>query len=229
MRGRVDVLAVGGGVAVGWRAWSLRRERDGRLLLGSVFGWGEPWLPATPAAAACPRSHRAPDPSCTCGLHAASDPGLLPTVLDGDVAVVGTVSLWGRVIEHESGYRAEHAYPSSLRLVCSRCGRARDVARMVVGPRRGRPGRLIVACRRHLRRPHRGVLPARVVQERLLQGYGIDRLPEDAARRVRGWRTVAARRLLGTGLGRAVVAGLALAATLSMLISVAVVTGRLPA
>lgn len=226
--GSVDIVAVGA-AAVGWRAWSLRRARDGSLVLGPVFGWGGSWRPMVPATASCPRSptHRAPDPTCSCGLHAASDPGRLPTVRDGEVAVVGTVSLWGRVIEHESGYRAEHAYPSSLRLVCSRCGRAREATHMVVGPARGPTGRLVVACRWHLRRPHRGALPARVVQERLCSTYRVDLLPEAAARGVRGWRTVASRRVLETGLGRAVAAGLALAAALYLLTSIAVLTGRL--
>ncbi len=228
--GSVDVLALGA-VATGWRAWSLWLGPDGRFLLGPVFGGGDPWPPMAPALASCRRSraHRAPDPSCSCGLHAASEPGLLPTARDGDVSVVGTVSAWGRVIEHEAGYRAEWAYPASLRLVCSRCGRARDLARMVVGPGRGGRGSLVVACRRHVRRPRRDVLPARVVQERLLRIYGADLLPETVARRLPGWRTVAARRLLATGLGRAAVAGLALAAVVAALTSVAVATGRLPA
>src|SRR5262249_15702552 len=34
---------------------------------------------------------------------------------------VGSVALWGRIIEHEHGYRSEFAYPQRLRLVCSIC------------------------------------------------------------------------------------------------------------
>ena len=36
-------------------------------------------------------------------------------------AVVGRVALWGRVIEHEHGYRAEFAYPQRLALICQFC------------------------------------------------------------------------------------------------------------
>lgn len=36
------------------------------------------------------------------------------------MSVVGTVGLWGRVIEHEHGYRAALAYPLALRLVMRR-------------------------------------------------------------------------------------------------------------
>jgi hypothetical protein len=35
--------------------------------------------------------------------------------VNGDPPLVyGTVALWGRVIEHQEGYRAEFAYPQSL-------------------------------------------------------------------------------------------------------------------
>jgi hypothetical protein len=35
--------------------------------------------------------------------------------------VVGTVSLWGRVIEHELGWRGAFAYPSRLTIACTLC------------------------------------------------------------------------------------------------------------
>jgi len=35
--------------------------------------------------------------------------------------VIGTVALWGGVIEHELGYRAEFGYPQRLRLICPEC------------------------------------------------------------------------------------------------------------
>lgn len=36
-------------------------------------------------------------------------------------AVVGSVALWGTVIEHTRGYRVEFAYPDRIRLVCAGC------------------------------------------------------------------------------------------------------------
>ena len=36
-------------------------------------------------------------------------------------SVVGTVSMWGRVIEHTRGARSRFAYPARLRLVCGPC------------------------------------------------------------------------------------------------------------
>ena len=35
--------------------------------------------------------------------------------------MLGRVALWGRVIEHEHGYRARFAYPQRLRLLCQFC------------------------------------------------------------------------------------------------------------
>jgi hypothetical protein len=35
--------------------------------------------------------------------------------------IVGTVALWGRVIEHDHGWRAAYAYPSRVAVVCSMC------------------------------------------------------------------------------------------------------------
>lgn len=225
-----DVLVVGGGAAWGWRAWTLRYDSRIGFALGPVFHRGALWSPGVPTAAVCGGSsdaHAAPDPACGCGLHAAKGPELLPTVRDAPVAVVGTVDLWGRVIEHERGYRAALAYPRSLRLVCFRCGRAGDAARMVVGPAR-RGDVLVAACRRHLRRPRRGVLPGQVVLSGLLRAYGLHPLPDPLARRIPPWRRVVVHRLLVSGVGRAVAVAYGLLAVVMLLAAAAVLTGRLP-
>ena len=55
--------------------------------------------------------HEAPDVECGwCGIYALK----LPEPGGDDEMVHGQVRLWGRVIEHERGYRAELAYPSLL-------------------------------------------------------------------------------------------------------------------
>jgi hypothetical protein len=56
---------------------------------------------------------------CTCGLYAVEEPELLRAARDP--AVIGTVDMWGRVMEHERGYRAEFAYPQRLALICALC------------------------------------------------------------------------------------------------------------
>ena len=55
--------------------------------------------------------HEAPDLECGwCGIYAVKTPRLD----DRDDAIYGQVNLWGRVIEHEHGYRAQYAYPALL-------------------------------------------------------------------------------------------------------------------
>ena len=60
----------------------------------------------------------APDLDCTCGIYATRrlrDPGSAwRSGPQYAVHVVGAVALWGRVVEHESGYRAQHARPVAL-------------------------------------------------------------------------------------------------------------------
>lgn len=122
---------------VGWRAW-LVSEVDGRPLLGGVV-FHRPWRPREPHVAEClhwrPQrlrpwrraepDHAAPGPGCRCGLYAAdsldeairySRPGRLPEPVRWPTLhrVVGRVSLWGRVVECEHGWRASHAYPERL-------------------------------------------------------------------------------------------------------------------
>jgi hypothetical protein len=119
---------------VGWRLWHVV-ERDGRLCLVSPL-YRTRWSPRRELVAACRRGlepgvalytvpkrrHDAPDPSCGCGLYggrAAADATAYMTrffksredVLHG---VVGTVSLWGTVVEGERGWRASYAYPREI-------------------------------------------------------------------------------------------------------------------
>ena len=107
---------------IAWRAWALTGHRDGTgLLLRPVAGRSRPWKPLEASEAACKaaRFHAAPNIDCTCGLHGAHSPEILRKAKTP--AVLGRVALWGRVIEHEHGYRAQFAYPQRLRLVCQFC------------------------------------------------------------------------------------------------------------
>ena len=67
--------------------------------------------------ARCEVEHEAPDVVCGCGIHAAREASAVLSYLrgrdePGTVArVLGRVQLWGRVIEHEGGWRAERARP----------------------------------------------------------------------------------------------------------------------
>ena len=110
---------------VAWRVW-FAREDQGRTRLRSLFH-DLSWPVREPLAAECLRrrlpfrrgDHSAPAASCHCGIYAASlervgsylDPGWLRGRRE---PVVGRVSLWGRVVECEQGWRASLAYPERL-------------------------------------------------------------------------------------------------------------------
>jgi hypothetical protein len=75
------------------------------------------WPADAEAVARCESDHAAPREDCACGIYAARDPAAILSYLRGRdepatvARVLGRVQLWGRVIEHEAGWRAERARP----------------------------------------------------------------------------------------------------------------------
>lgn len=107
---------------VGHRVWRLDADR-----LKSLNG--ETWPPGKPLAAGCRApsygtivgraraahdSHDAPQIKCTCGVYAARSLEHLRSMGCPRYAIHGEVYLWGTVVEHELGWRAQFAYPKSL-------------------------------------------------------------------------------------------------------------------
>jgi hypothetical protein len=104
---------------VGYRTW--RWDASGLTSLN-----GELWRPCKPLAAACniaPRRtsfvrtrfrHEAPQMNCRCGIYAAKSLGELCRMGYGQLGIYGEVYLWGVVVEHRLGWRAQFAYPKSL-------------------------------------------------------------------------------------------------------------------
>ena len=169
---------------VAWRAWALTGHRDGtELLLRPVAGRSRPWRPMEPAEAACKhaRLHGAPNVDCSCGLHGTHDVEILRRTRCP--AVLGRVAFWGRVIEHELGYRAQFGYPQRLALVCQFCF-------WLWGPHGTRPAivgwlqrdELIPFCWPHLEQAQRygmeprRLLPADEIDLRLRETYAVDAL-----------------------------------------------------
>jgi hypothetical protein len=116
---------------VGWRSWLVVHE-GGEFRLRSVL-YDALWLPRRELIARCLHrrltlpwrkriEHAPPARSCACGIYAARDPEEALSYIDGrswgDVLsvhrVIGTVSLWGRVVECERGWRASYAYPRTI-------------------------------------------------------------------------------------------------------------------
>ncbi|HEX6843495.1 MAG TPA: hypothetical protein VF235_00120 [Actinomycetota bacterium] len=180
---------------IGWRTWGLRQTLDGPELI-PITGNRGAWPARRALVAGCrpypaharqPGDHPAPRLDCSCGIYASdslhslvrSGPGIPPA------PVIGTVALWGTVIEHARGYRARFAYPDRLRLLCGACFQLRagiGVPTTVVElrPMAGRPMALIPWCAEHLTYPREGTVrehPAHDIQGALLERYAVDLLP----------------------------------------------------
>lgn len=169
---------------IAMRAWWLGwPRRAGAPVLLPVIAGGRPWPAGRPAKAVCRRGrrHSVPGLDCLCGLHATTDESRLRRTRSP--GVVGTVAMWGRIVEHERGYRAEMGYPQRLRLNCFLClferGLDTDAPETVARLRRGR---LIPLCQRHLDLAGRydvpilEVLDGRAVERALLDAYSVDPL-----------------------------------------------------
>jgi len=140
-----------------YRSW--RVEWQGTLpVLGSLFR-STVWPPTGPLRATCEKrpgslvewfrrrfrrpieSHSVPDWNCECGVYGLADLKhdesleISPQFyqrgpLDRVVRVVGVAQLWGRVVQHEHGYRAEYARPLTL-LAVPPLTRIRDAERLL--------------------------------------------------------------------------------------------------
>ena len=140
---------------VGWRAWHVVYEYSLPVLVS--WSLNTAWPARRKLEAACeqhgPRPHRDHD----CGIHAFKSrddalayAGCLPyeglsfvRAMEGRACVaVGRVSLWGRVVAHRGGYRAQFAYPYELFLIDGDQGIARDLARRYAVEVSDEPGRL---------------------------------------------------------------------------------------
>jgi hypothetical protein len=115
---------------VGWRAWAVAWDGRAWRLWSPVY-WSR-WPVGRPLAAACLPPGRwrtswsqrhpgaAPRGGCACGIHAAQDPALAFRYLIGPhgvrpvARVIGAVSLWGRVVECQGGWRGACGYPARI-------------------------------------------------------------------------------------------------------------------
>jgi len=89
---------------------------------------GEPWFPGQHLEARCrvapaarhiaEAANEVPHRKCTCGIYAAKNREHLRQIGYAD-GVCGEVYLWGTVVEHKLGWRAQFAYPKSLGLPLS--------------------------------------------------------------------------------------------------------------
>ena len=116
---------------VGWRVWNVV-QADGELRLSSLV-YHQIWPPGRKVGACCRRTlaalpwsrlplHEAPGYDCCCGIYAVGSPELAARYLRTEVdnapravqRVFGAVSLWGRVVESDRGWRAAYGYPHRI-------------------------------------------------------------------------------------------------------------------
>jgi preprotein translocase subunit YajC len=114
---------------IAWRVWQLAKGGIASLN-------GQPWLPGEPLTASCaapalvgpllrgayPRhgADEVPALKCSCGVYATSSFSFLRRMEYERYGIKGEVYLWGKVVEHENGWRAQFAYPKSLLLSADR-------------------------------------------------------------------------------------------------------------
>jgi hypothetical protein len=176
----------------GWRAWALARTPDGGPELRPIIYSGEAWPALDAARAKCPphahAGHRPPELDCTCGLYAVDGLDRLPAVTGRDVTVIGSVSIWGRLVEHDSGFRAEFGYPEQLRLVCGVCWQSGMFDDEVVAVARTGRATLLGLCEDHAGARSASEPDPRFLERQLLATYAVDRMPDAAvARMAEAW------------------------------------------
>lgn len=110
-----------------WRAWLVRHEPPGRFSEPRLHSVNMPamWRPDVPRVAYCycwgsrperPERHLFPPASgggFTCGIHATKTPGIALDYIT-PFSLLGVVELWGRIVSHRYGYRAQFARPVAL-------------------------------------------------------------------------------------------------------------------
>lgn len=178
---------------VGWRAWALARTSDRRLELRPIIYAGEPWPAREVARAKCPphdrMGHAPPEAECTCGLYAVDRLDRLPAVTGRDVTVIGSVAVWGRLIEHESGMRAEFAYPDRLRLICGPCWEAGTFTPSVTRMTETARGSLLGLCEHHATGQGGVGSSPIVIQQELLDTCAVDPMADESVRVIaEAWR-----------------------------------------
>jgi hypothetical protein len=132
---------------LGWRLWHVRLHGGG-YRLESVTRHHVSWPARRRLEAACSaHGDEAPSSGHECGIYAFKSRDLAEELLRRYIGVrqcygreqefppprrgrpiaLGSVSLWGRILERERGYRAQYAYPYELFLLNADDAIARDL------------------------------------------------------------------------------------------------------
>ena len=150
------------GYVTAWRTWRVWLSSEGLSLhsVAAAPNLGE-WRPLRPMEARCGyREMRPPACECDscpsgdnkCGIYAYRE---APSTVTHAMGIVGRVAMWGTVIEHQTGYRSQFAYPIDVAYGhCTWCGSASKPVLLpfeetvVLAPARGE-GWIVWVCRAH--------------------------------------------------------------------------------
>jgi hypothetical protein len=97
------------------------------------------------------------------------------------------VAMWGKVVEHARGARAQYAYPQRMRLVCGECIRRGRVPAEVTRAQI-RSGSVVPVCDAHAIGPAQQ--PIGEIQSKLLDSYGVELLPAEGVADLKAGRLV---------------------------------------
>lgn len=120
-----------------WRSWRLRIDPETEAIKPVLEScvYGDLWPERQPFSAYC-SEHEKPEPLCGCGIYAVTTrvaaldwAGWAQSALPHPI-VLGRVQLWGRVLPHSAGYRAELAYPYELGVLASETLSVADARRL---------------------------------------------------------------------------------------------------
>lgn len=107
-----------------WRAWRLKEGEAGEAEI-LTSGGGEEWSVEGPIVARCENAEKlalageeghgpAPVLDCSCGVYCTKTMRHLQGAGFPNPEVYGLLAAWGRIDEHELGYRVQRAYPVAL-------------------------------------------------------------------------------------------------------------------
>lgn len=103
-----ELICATGGI-VAWRSWRVHCFED------QLYSFnGTVWPVRQALRAKCANGVGCTGNACTCGIYSWMKREKLKVNESGHSAIDGEVWLWGKVIEHEFGYRSEYAYPKAF-------------------------------------------------------------------------------------------------------------------
>src|ERR1700733_5475558 len=114
---------------IAYRAWT-RKELQLFSSVSTTIAW--PFREKLESTCAVTK-HDGPTPfmDCTCGIHGFKKEKDMASSGFQHSGIVGRVALWGKIDEHENGYRAQYAYPQVLYLLGPKGSEENAIIRLI--------------------------------------------------------------------------------------------------